>query len=146
MGLSSEVICRTISIAGFTIELIARTAARLVCTYQLRKWANAHFLGTPLDAISETAQALGNAGSSINGQEALDNISLEVEEVIPPLARLKTSEMVALTEIIEVHPIDRVSLSIGIPFTQMEVLGPVTIDGIGFKVQATSVIQRTTDS
>lgn len=135
----SEIICQTLNILGNQITLIARSAAKLFCFYQLKSWAQAVFLGKPEEAITAIADELGDAGASIDAATALNAISKEVEKIIPQLTVLKNSSNVALTEITEAHPIDQISLSIGIDITNNNELGPMKIDGIGFRIQATKV-------
>ena len=134
---ASEIICQTLDIAGNMVKLVAKNAAKLICYYRLKEWSKAFFLGTPKNAITVTTSQLGAPGASIDPQKALDQITAQVEDIIPQLADLKAATNVALTEITEIHPIDRVSLSIGIPISTHQSLGPVNIDGIGFRIQAT---------
>lgn len=133
----SDTVCKTLTILGHKVTLLARTAAKLVCFFKLRSWSKAIFLGTPKTAISAIAEQLGDAGSSIDAEKALNAINKKVEAVIPQLVDFKKSTDVALTEITEVHPIDRISLIVGISITENNALGPAKIDGIGFRIEAT---------
>ncbi|MCH2223805.1 MAG: hypothetical protein MK066_03470 [Crocinitomicaceae bacterium] len=133
----SEIICETLTILKHEVILLARTAAKLVCYFKIKSWAKAIFLGTPKTAITAIADQLGDAGASINADDALNAINDQVEGIIPQLAVLKSSKNVALTEITEVHPIDKISLSVGIEITENNELGSAKIDGIGFRIEAT---------
>jgi hypothetical protein len=133
----NEIVCRILTISGNQITLIARSTAKLFCYYRLKSWAKAVFLGKPDVAITAIASELGDAGASIDAATALNAINTEVEKIIPQLTVLKNSTDVALTEITEVHTINRISLSIGVDITNNNELGPVKIDGIGFRIQAT---------
>ena len=133
----SDIICKTLTILGHKVELLARSAAKLVCYFKLKSWGKALFLGTPKTAITAIADQLGDAGASIDVDTALKAINDQVENVVPQLADLKKSSNVALTELTEIHPIDRVSLSIGISIAENNALGSAKIDGIGFRIEAT---------
>ena len=133
----SDIICKTLTIFGQTIELIASTAAKVFCYFRLNSWSKAKFFGVPEKAITDISEQLGDAGASIDATAALKAINAEVEAIIPQLAVLKSSANVALTEITELHPIDQVSLSIGIEIKSNNSLGAAKIDGIGFRIEAT---------
>lgn len=134
---SSKIICKTLTIAGQTIELIAATSAKLFCYFRLTSWKDAKYFGKPETAITEIAEQLDTAGKSIDAAKALRAIDDQVLAIVPQLSSLKKATNVALTEITELHSIDQVSLSIGVQVKSDNELGPVKIDGIGFKVQAT---------
>jgi hypothetical protein len=133
----SDIICKTLVIAGQTIELIASTADKVFCYFQLKSWSKAKFFGKPEKAITDISEQLGDAGASIDSATALEAINAQVVAIIPQLTILKSSANVALTEITELHPIDQISLSIGIQIKSNNDLGPVKIDGIGFRIQTT---------
>lgn len=135
----SKIICRTLYIAEHTIELIAWSSAKLFCYFKLHSWSNAKFFGNPKNAITKISEQLDAAGESIDATKALQAIDASVIAIIPQLSDFKKASKVALTEITELHPIDQVSLSIGIELETNNVLGSVKIDGIGFKIQATKI-------
>lgn len=134
-----EIICKTLDILGHKIVLLARNALELFCYFRLYTWDKAVFLGRPSNAITAVKDQLGDAGASIDVEEALKAINPEVEARIPQLSRLKQCDNVALTEITETHPIDQVTISIGIPVNDNNILGAAKIDGIGFRIAATRI-------
>lgn len=134
-----EIICKTLCILGHKIVLLARNTLELFCYFRLYAWKDAAFLGRPSSAITAVKDQLGDAGASIDAEEALQAINPEVEALIPQLGRLKQCDNVALTEITETHPIDQVTISIGIPVNDNNILGAARIDGIGFRIAATRI-------
>lgn len=136
---NNNIICKTLTILENQVNLIAKTAAKLICIYKLKSWANAIILGKPETAIIAIAEQLGDAGASINAETALKAIDSEVEKIIPQLATLKNSTKVTLTNITEIHPINSTSLDIGIKIVQNKTLGSAKIDGIGFRIQTKKV-------
>ena len=132
-----DIVCETIEILGHKIELLAKNALKLFCFFRLRSWKTALYLGKPGKAIAAVAEQLGDAGASIDPEEALRAINPEVESMVPQLASLRASSNVALTEITETHPIDQVTISIGIQLLDNNLLGAAKIDGIGFRIAAT---------
>lgn len=135
----SKIICKTLSIAHKTIELIAWSSAKLFCYFKLDSWSNAKYFGKPENAITTISEQLEDAGNSIDATKALQAINENVIAIIPQLLVLKNAQKVALTEITELHPIDQVTLSIGIKIDTNKLLGPIKIDGIGLKIQATKI-------
>lgn len=134
-----EIICKTLDILGHKIVLLARNALELFCYFRLYTWDKAVFLGSPSSAITAVKEQLGDAGASIDVEEALKAINPKIEARIPQLSRLKQCDNVALTEITETHPINRVTISIGIPVKDNNILGAAKIDGIGFRIAATKI-------
>lgn len=134
-----EIICQTLYILGHKIVLLAKNTLKLFCYFRLQNWQDAAFLGGPSNAIKAVKEQLGDAGASIDVEEALKAINPEVEARIPQLSRLKQCDNVALTEITETHPIDQVTFSIGIPVPDNNILGATKIDGIGFRIAATRI-------
>lgn len=132
-----DIICKTLDILGHKIVLLAKNTLELFCFFRLHSWKEAALLGNPSNAIKAVSEQLGDAGASINPEEALAAINPEVEAIIPQLSRLKACEDVALTEITETHPIDQVTIAIGMQISNNNILGAAIIDGIGFRIAAT---------
>lgn len=131
--------CGIITIAGQKIQLIAKG---LICFFRIKSFTDALFLGKPIKAIDEIANQLGPAGQSVDATKALAKITAEVEQVVPPLSKLKSSKDVALTEISIIQKIDSSSFGIGIPVQDnVGKLGSAKIDGIGFRIEVTKIVQ-----
>lgn len=136
-------ICTTITLEGRKIDLVAKTAEKLICYYTVPSlFSDPVIFSAANHAIASVAGQLGEAGTFINAQEALNSITQKIEEVIPSLALLKTAKQIAFMQIIEIHPIDRTSFVIAIKLNDSPAnLGSVKIDGVGFQVIVTKTSQ-----
>ncbi|WP_316803596.1 hypothetical protein [Pedobacter nototheniae] len=132
-------ICTTITLEGREIELIAKTAQKLICYYTVPSLsANPVIFSAADKAITSVAGQLGDAGTFINAQDSLNSITKKIIEVIPALSLLKSSDQIAFMQILEIHPIDQISFMIAVKISEgTSLLGNVTIDGVGFQIKVT---------
>lgn len=140
--MSEDLICTTITLAGKKIDLVAKTPEKLICYYVVPRVSDSIVIfPKAADAITDIAGQLGDAGKSIQAQTSLNSITEKILAVIPALAQLKASGHVAFTRMLEIHPIDRISFIIAVGVTQEQnMLGNISIDGIGFQIQVTKII------
>lgn len=133
-----SITCKTLTLKGRVIELVAETDEKLVCAYQVKNFAdNPVYFSSATEAITSVAGQLDDAGKFINAEEALNSITTKIEEIIPSLSILKDSSAIAFMHIIEIHPIDQTSFIISIELKSASVIGCVTIDGVGFQIKVT---------
>jgi len=132
-------ICTTITLEGREIELIATTAEKLICSYNVPSFSSNPVIFSDADkAITSVAGQLGDAGKFINAEDSLNSITKKIEEMIPALSIFKIAKDVAFMQIIEIHPVDQTSFVIAISLQNgVSGLGPTKIDGVGFQIKVT---------